>query len=138
MSEAQTQSAPIRVNNPRRLPEWSIPAERVPIGRPGDNKPSLAVLPDGELAIEVHVDEGRLEKIIFLGVGTLKTLRLKLDLNLPHHVFNRPNLIRQLKYLGNRHGVSKITFKLVPVRYIEHEGPQVGDFGKKVILVSGL
>ena len=80
--------------------------------------------------IEVHVDEGRLEKIIFLGVGTLKTLRLKLDLTLPHHVFNRPNLIRQLKYLGNRHGVSKITFKLVPVRHVEHEGPQVGDFGK--------
>ena len=81
-------------------------------------------------AIEVHVDEGQLEKIIFLGAGTLKTLRLKLDLSLPHHVFNRPNLVRQLKYLGKRHGVSKITFKLVPVRRVDHDGPQVDDLGK--------
>ncbi len=81
-------------------------------------------------AIEVHVDEGRLEKVIFLGVGTLKTLRLKLDLGLPHNVFNRPNLVRQLKYLGKRHGVSKITFKLVPVRKVDHDGSQVNDFGK--------
>ncbi len=81
-------------------------------------------------AIEVRVDEGRLEKIIFLGTGTLRTLRLKLDLSLPHHIFNRPNLVRQLKYLGKRHGVSKITFKLVPVRAVDHEGPQMGDLGR--------
>lgn len=80
--------------------------------------------------IEVHVDEGRLEKIIFLGAGTLRTLRLKLDLSLPHHIFNRPNLVRQLKNLGKRHGVSKVSFKLVPVRAMGHDGPQVDDLGK--------
>jgi hypothetical protein len=81
-------------------------------------------------AIEVLVDEGRLEKIIFLGAGTIRTLRLKLDLSLPHHIFNRPNLVRQLKYLGKRHGVSKVTFKLVPVRFVDHDGHQVEDLGK--------
>ena len=40
---------PIRVCNPRRLPGWSIEAERIPVGRPGDYKPSMALLPDGSL-----------------------------------------------------------------------------------------
>lgn len=42
-------SVPIRVNNPRRLPAWQIGAERIPIGRAGDYKPSLVLLPDGGL-----------------------------------------------------------------------------------------
>ena len=51
-----TTSAPIRINHPRRLPGWQIPAERTPIIGPGDSrwgsrKPSLALLPDGELVM---------------------------------------------------------------------------------------
>lgn len=38
---------PIRVNSPRKLGGWTIPAERIPFG-PG-YKPSLALLPNGEL-----------------------------------------------------------------------------------------
>ena len=44
-------SLPIRVNHPRRLPGWQLPAERIAIGRFGDYKPSLALLPDGELLL---------------------------------------------------------------------------------------
>ena len=44
-------SVPIRVNHPRRLPGWQLPAERIAIGRFGDYKPSLALLPDGELLL---------------------------------------------------------------------------------------
>ena len=79
--------------------------------------------------IEVQLDEGRLEKVVFLGCSTLKALRLKLDLNMPHHVFNRPNLVRQLRYLGKRHDVEDITFKLVPVKRVAHDGPQIDDLG---------
>lgn len=80
-------------------------------------------------AILVDLDEGRVEKVLFLGSGTLKTLRLKLDLDIPRHVFNRPHLVRQLKYLGRKHGVSKVTYRLVPCRPVEHGGPQIADLG---------
>ena len=42
-------SHPIRVNNPRRIGKWSLPAERFAIG-PG-YKPSMAQLPTGELVM---------------------------------------------------------------------------------------
>ncbi|MFH0964265.1 MAG: sialidase family protein [Planctomycetota bacterium] len=44
-------SFPIQVLNPRKLPLWRLPAERVRVGIPGDYKPSLALLPDGELVM---------------------------------------------------------------------------------------
>ena len=40
---------PIRVINPKRLPAWSIPAARLPIG--DGYKPSLAMMPDGTLVM---------------------------------------------------------------------------------------
>ncbi|MBI3465163.1 MAG: exo-alpha-sialidase [Planctomycetes bacterium] len=40
---------PIRVNNPRRLGAWQLPAERVVLGEA--YKPSMAMLPDGELVM---------------------------------------------------------------------------------------
>ena len=46
-----TLDLPIRAPNPRRLPGWQIPAERVPVGIPGDDKPSMALLPAGELSM---------------------------------------------------------------------------------------
>jgi hypothetical protein len=84
-------------------------------------------------AIVVNLDEGRVEKVVFFGRGTLKTLQLKLDLNMPHNVFNRLNLNRQLRYLSRRHGVEDIAFELVPVRDVTHDGPQLPDLG----LVAG-
>ena len=43
------QELPIRVINPKRLPTWSIPATRIPIG--DAYKPSLALMPDGTLVM---------------------------------------------------------------------------------------
>ena len=42
---------PVRVNNPRRLGAWQLPCERIPVGIPHDYKPSMALLPDGELVM---------------------------------------------------------------------------------------
>jgi len=42
-------TAPVRVNHPRRLPAWQIPAQRIAMG-PG-YKPCMAQLPDGELVM---------------------------------------------------------------------------------------
>ena len=40
---------PILVRNPRRLPGWSLPAERIPVAK--GYKPSMALLPDGSLVM---------------------------------------------------------------------------------------
>jgi hypothetical protein len=83
---------------------------------------------DGVLGI--HVDEGRLDKVVFFGAGSLKTLRLKLDLTLPHHVFNRPYLERQLVDLGQRYGLPEVTYRLVALPAVAHRGPQLPDLGR--------
>ena len=59
MSSRET--LPVRVNHPRRLPGWSLPARRIPIGRPGDYKPSLALLPNGELVMVAFWQSGTQE-----------------------------------------------------------------------------
>jgi photosystem II stability/assembly factor-like uncharacterized protein len=51
----------IRVENPRSLPAAGVTCERVPLGEPGDYKPCIAQLPDGELlltAFHQHKKEG--------------------------------------------------------------------------------
>jgi hypothetical protein len=65
--------------------------------------------------IVVQVDEGRLDKLIFLGGGAFETLRLRLDLDLHDDIFNRPELERQLKRLSLRLGLSDFAYEIVPV-----------------------
>ncbi|TMA45439.1 MAG: hypothetical protein E6J82_02085, partial [Deltaproteobacteria bacterium] len=60
--------------------------------------------PQGE-QIVVDIDEGRLDKVIFLGGGAFETLRLRLDLNIEHDVFNQPDLERQLRAMAKRLGL---------------------------------
>ena len=51
---------PIRVNHPRRLPGWSLPAERIAMGK--GYKPTMALLPDGSLVIlTLYMKHGRPE-----------------------------------------------------------------------------
>lgn len=65
--------------------------------------------------IVVDVDEGQLDKVIFLGGGAIEQLRLKLDFSLPERVFNRPALERQLKELARKVGLAEFAYELVPV-----------------------
>jgi hypothetical protein len=76
-------------------------------------------------AIEVEVDEGRLDKIVFLGVSSLMTLRLKLELELPHHIYNQASLNRQLQHFSKKYNFHDLTYKLVPTSPIKHVGPQL-------------
>src|SRR3989454_11970968 len=68
---------------------------------------------DGEQII-VDIDEGRLDKVIFLGGGAFETLRLRLDLNIEHDVFNQPDLERQLRAVGRRLGPGEVAFAVGP------------------------
>jgi hypothetical protein len=65
--------------------------------------------------IAVDIDEGRLDKTIFIGGGAFETLRLRLDLRLQNDVFNQPELERQLRSLGRRLGLSGFAYEIVPV-----------------------
>src|SRR5713101_1369489 len=71
------------------------------------------------LATVSALDEGRLDKIIFLGGGAFETLRLRLELNLRDGIFNKPELERQLRALGRRLGLGEFAYEVVPVRYVE-------------------
>jgi hypothetical protein len=75
--------------------------------------------------IVVDIDEGRLDKIIFLGGGAFETLRLRLELNLRDGIFNKPELERQLRALGRRLGLGEFAYEVVPVRQVEPPGLQL-------------
>ena len=70
--------------------------------------------PEGE-QILVDIDEGRLDKVIFLGGGAFETLRLRLDLHIAQDVFNQPELERQLRGLARRLGLGEFAYEIVPV-----------------------
>jgi hypothetical protein len=65
--------------------------------------------------IFVNIDEGRLDKVIFLGGGAFETLRLRLDLHIHDDVFNRPELERQLRSFAQRMGLADFAYEIVPV-----------------------
>src|SRR3954468_22063721 len=65
--------------------------------------------------IVLDIDEGRLDKIIFLGGGAFETLRLRLELHIQQDVFNRYELERQLRDLAKRMGLAEFAYEIVPV-----------------------
>src|SRR3954463_11714363 len=75
---------------------------------------SVRARADGE-QIVVDIDEGRLDKVIFLGGGAFETLRLRLDLNIQQDVFNQPDLERQLSSLARRLGLGEFAYEITPV-----------------------
>ncbi|MBN1207799.1 MAG: hypothetical protein JXB05_23240 [Myxococcaceae bacterium] len=85
---------------------------------------------DGRILVDI--DEGRVEKIILRGQGSLKTVLVLLGLSLPHNVFNRPYLERQLSALGLERGMEVERFELVRTSKVSHLGPQVEDLGSIV------
>ena len=63
---ADETTIPIQVLHPSKLPAWSLPARRTAVGIADDYKPSMAMLPDGELVMvglypETHEDGTRRE-----------------------------------------------------------------------------
>jgi hypothetical protein len=80
-----------------------------------------------EGGLRVTINEGRLEKVVFIGRLTLQTLRLKLALDIPHDVFNRPALERQVHKLEKALGLSDIRLVLRSTPPLPHRGPQLTD-----------
>jgi hypothetical protein len=77
--------------------------------------------------IHIDVQEGQLDKVIFLGSGAFETLRLKLELSLPQNVFNRPLLEQQLQQIAHRSQLTDFAFELVPVAGFNTALPQLDE-----------
>jgi hypothetical protein len=88
--------------------------------------------------IAVQIDEGSLDKIIFLGGGAFETLRLRLELHLHDDVFNKPELERQLKSLAGRIGLSEFAYEIVPVESFEPPRLQLDELDPLEELSLGL
>lgn len=79
--------------------------------------------------ILVDIDEGRVERVVLRGQGSLRTVQVLLGLSLPYNIYNGPYLERQLKDLREQSGVEVEHFELVESKQVDHLGPQVEDLG---------
>lgn len=81
-------------------------------------------------ALHVFIDEGKLERVVFHGHSSYRTLQLKLGLMLPAQVFNRPQVESELKRLEELHGIKKLRYKVVSSGAEDGTGIQLGDLDK--------
>ncbi len=75
--------------------------------------------------IEVEVNEGQIERVLFLGPLSFQQIRFKVALSLPADVFNRPLLDRQVRELSESMNMPGIRWELVRSAEVKHVGPQV-------------
>lgn len=80
-----------------------------------------------ENGVHLEIDEGRLDKIIFLREGTFSNIELKFALYLPGEVFNRPLLEEKLKALIQDSNIKEAHYELVETQPVEHAGIQVDE-----------
>ena len=71
--------------------------------------------------IEVSIDEGALDKIIFVGAGWITSLRFRAMLDMPLDVFNRRLFELQMPKLQQKFGMSNYTYELWPVHLIDQD-----------------
>lgn len=76
--------------------------------------------------IRVRINEGRLDRIIFLGIGGGTSLGLQLAFDLPGKVFNVARVESELARLSEQVGFRTKGYTLVPVDTPEHVGLQIG------------
>jgi hypothetical protein len=82
--------------------------------------------------ILVEVDEGQIERIVFVGQLSYQLVRFKLSLKLPNNVFSRPVLERQIKDLSEALSVPDVRWELVRSSEVSHKGPQASQRGGAV------
>jgi hypothetical protein len=79
--------------------------------------------------VVLTINEGLLEKVVFRGRLTFQMIRLKLALELPHEVFNKPYLEQRLSDLSKQLNIDPPDFELMPTQLVQHVGPQVDSLG---------
>ena len=61
---------------------------------------------DGKLRI--HVDEGRMDRVVFIGPSVWKAVVLRAGLNLPGQVFHAPTVKKELRSIRKRYGFTRV------------------------------
>ncbi|MBS1150296.1 MAG: uncharacterized protein H6Q89_1994 [Myxococcaceae bacterium] len=90
-------------------------------------------------AIEVQVDEGKIDRILYLGRLSFPQLRFKLALALPYEVFNRQLLEQQVRELSEQLGIPGVQWELVRTSAVVHEGPQFNQLpGEVDVSIAGV
>ncbi len=68
--------------------------------------------------VSIHVDEGVMTRIVFLGAGAYRGALYRVDLNLPGDVFNAKLLDKALQELKTKHHLLGITYRVVETEYL--------------------
>lgn len=89
------------------------------------------ITPDG---IEAQIDEGKIDRILFLGRLSFQQVRFKLALVMPYEVFNRDLLDRQVRALSEELNTPGVRWELVRITAVSHQGPQVKDLPNAIDL----
>ncbi len=96
------------------------------LNRAGYTLARVVVVPAGN-TLDISIDEGRLEKVVFRGRLTFQMVRLRLALDVPRDTFNQPYLERQLAELSKSLNIDLPKWELVRSQTVRHEGPQLTD-----------
>ncbi len=83
--------------------------------------------------LEVQVDEGQLQQVLFKGALTFARIRVALSLNVPYGVFNQADFEKQVDALSEQLNVP-ILWQLVPAREVHHSDYQL----KEVPVIRGV
>ncbi|MHB8877983.1 MAG: hypothetical protein ACYC8T_30170 [Myxococcaceae bacterium] len=78
-----------------------------------------------DTGIGLEIDEGQVERVLFLGQLSFQQVRFKLALLVPNDVFNRPLLDRQVRELSESMHMPGVRWELVRTSEVAHVGPQV-------------
>lgn len=128
--QAVVNCARLRAPDDTETPDLREKAERVErqildfLKSSGYDLATVSVEPEGDHLV-VEIDEGRLDKIVFVGESVLSTIQFKFALALPGNVFNRPYLEEELDRLVRETDVTSATYEVVPVEHVSDVGIQI-------------
>ncbi len=94
------------------------------LARTGFTLATLAVgVEEGEIV--VHLNEGQVNRVLYLGQLSFQQVRFKLAFSLPSDVFNRPLIDRQVRELSSELRLKGVHWELVHLGEVAHDGPQL-------------
>ncbi len=92
--------------------------------RTGFQLATVGVAVEGEEVV-VQLDEGQLDRVLYIGQLSFQQVRFKLSFSIPYDVFNRPLLDRQVQELSRDLGLKGVRWELVHSGEVVHAGPQL-------------
>ncbi len=75
--------------------------------------------------IHVDINEGHLDKVIITGESAVNTIRLRLELQQPFDVFNRPELEARLRALSTRMNLTDASYTIVKTHELPQTTPKI-------------